>query len=60
MVQTEEEFLTTAFWMLVLCCVRLIVYLRLHPRCSKRNHPGFPSFPCPPGPGQAAYLHMNV
>ena len=45
--QTEEEFLYTAFWMLVLCCVRLIVYLRLHPRCSKGNHPVPPLFPSP-------------
>jgi hypothetical protein len=33
-IQTEETFLTAAFWMLCFCCVRLIVFMRIHPSIS--------------------------
>lgn len=30
----EENFLQAAFWMLCLCCVRMIIYMRIHPSIS--------------------------
>uniref|UniRef100_A0A7S1T3L9 Polycystin cation channel PKD1/PKD2 domain-containing protein n=4 Tax=Tetraselmis chuii TaxID=63592 RepID=A0A7S1T3L9_9CHLO len=34
MVAVEERFLTAAFWMLCFCCVRMIVFMRIHPSIS--------------------------
>uniref|UniRef100_A0A061R8S4 Ion transport domain-containing protein n=1 Tax=Tetraselmis sp. GSL018 TaxID=582737 RepID=A0A061R8S4_9CHLO len=33
-VSSEASFITFAFWMLVLCCVRMIVYMKIHPSIS--------------------------
>jgi len=31
MVKAERSFLNIAFWMLVLCCVRMVIYMKMHP-----------------------------
>lgn len=30
----EQHFLNAAFWMLTLCCIRMIVYMKMHPSIS--------------------------
>ena len=33
-VAAEELYLTIYFWILVSCCVRMIIYMRVHPAIS--------------------------
>jgi len=32
LVEVEERFIMISFWMLIVCCIRLIIFMKLHPK----------------------------